>query len=156
MTNILTGFIFALLALNMPAPLLAQQSEEERAVLEMIKAETASFATASLAATADKFWVLDSHSVRCVSYEDGNNYQHRYLDLIESSITPPAGMATFEQTEAKVRVMGTMASASYNQQTTLTDGTETLVLHSREVVVAEKVNGQWRIHMKSVHYYKKQ
>ncbi len=151
--NILIAFIAILCP---SACLVAQQTEDERAIIELIRAETEAFASQSLAATAEKFWILDSHSVRCVSYEDGNNYQHRYLDLISSDLTPPVGKANFTQTEVSINVMGTIASVTYNQETTVIDGPDTLVLNSRELVVAEKVGGTWRIHMKSVHYYKKQ
>ncbi len=153
MIKILFSTILAILLSGVA--ILAQQTEDERAIIALIKAETEAFANESLAATAEKFWILDSHSVRCVSYEDGNNYQHRYLDLISSDLTPPSGKATFTQSEIATNVMGTIASVTYIQEAIISDGPDTLVLYSRELVVAEKVNGSWRIHMKSVHYHKK-
>jgi ketosteroid isomerase-like protein len=150
-----TNFFFCwALFFSLASPIHAQSNQDETAIIALIQAETDAFAHESLYDVTKRYWILDSHSVRCVSFMDGNNYQHRYLDLIDSKIDPPTNNVTFTQKDFKVQINGNFATVTFIQDATMTEeGMEERVC-TRETVVVEKVKSEWRIHMKSVHHFK--
>jgi allophanate hydrolase subunit 2 len=130
------------------------QSVDEQSIIQVIEAETRAFCSESLEAVTEKYWILDKFSVRCVSFLDGSTYQHRFEDLIASNLVPPGNHADFIQSNIRIHVIGTMASASYDQMATILDGKDVEFQHTHVITVLEKVNDTWKIHMMAVHHYK--
>jgi hypothetical protein len=132
---------------------LFSQSDDEKDIIQVIEAETRAFCSESLKEVTQKYWILDPHSVRCVSFLDGLTYQHRFEDLISSNLVPPGNHADFIQSNKRIHVNGKMASATYDQMATIIDGKDIEFQHTHVITVLEKVNGAWKIHMMTAHHY---
>jgi hypothetical protein len=142
-------FIFFFLFLSSPTLIFAQSTEEEQ-IKKIIESETYSFLKESMSNTVSKYWILDDHTMRCISFLDGSTYQHRAEDLVQSDVVPPVGHATFKKYNIKTNIVGSIAYVTNDQEVILGDSTKQ---YTHELWVVEKVKGEWKIHLYTAHHF---
>lgn len=126
------------------------QNADETAIQQLLEAETNAFTKMSFADVVKKFWILDEKTIANVSMPDGTHLSMSAAQMLESDVVPPEGHATFKNTEWKFRISGDVAFVTYTQMVTLEDGAR---IGSHEMRFLEKVNGEWKLHMSSVHQF---
>jgi hypothetical protein len=131
------------------APLAAQVSEEA-AIRQMIEAETHAFTLESVADVARKYWVLDEKTLKIVSVpQDGIVIISNAEDILSETEVPPPSHATVEKTDFIFQINGHAAVVHNNQKVFIAETNQTR--HTREVRLLQKVDGQWKIHLMTIH-----
>ena len=144
------NLLLVILSGLLPAVVFGQEAEEAR-LREVIEQETKGFVNNSFAAIAEKYWIMDAQTVLNVTGPDGSNEQVFKEDIENRTEVPPPNHATPVKSNYQYLINGDMAVVTYDQGVSF-PGTD-FILRSTEIRVLEKVNGDWKIHLSSVHHY---
>lgn len=126
------------------------QSSDEEAIKQLLQNETEAFTKMSLADVAKKFWVLDDRTLLNVTMPDGNHLQLLKDDLLSQAEVPPEGHAKVAKSDFRFLINGNTALVSFSQTVTTVEGD---AVNSHEIRYMDKVNGEWKIHVSSVHQF---
>jgi len=128
------------------------QSQDENQIKNVLENAAAAFLSESLTAVAEKYWIIDSSTVRSISFLDGSTYQLRGSDLEYADEIPPEGHAEIRRYNYKVYIKGDFAFVTNDQEVTIIADNNKQFTH--ELWVLEKISGQWKIHLQTVHHFK--
>lgn len=131
--------------------LLNGQETDEQLIRQVLDNETMAFSKQSLAAVAKKYWIIDSNTVRCISFLDGSTYILRGPDFEFLDEDPPAQHAVFRRYDYRVYINGNFAFVTNDQEVTL-EG-EQPQQYTHELWALEKIDGLWKIHLQTVHHF---
>jgi hypothetical protein len=132
---------------------LAQTNPEEITIRQVIEAETASYANESQAATAQKFWILDEKTLKVVSIlKDKMVVTVTAAEMLAATEAPAPSQAWIERSDFIFQINGDGAVVYQSQKIFVPE--MGLVHYTREVRFMEKVQGAWKIHLMTVHFYK--
>ena len=126
------------------------QSAEEAAIKNLCVAETTAFCKMSISDVVKTYWIVDDKTIMNVSMPDGTHIQLSGADALNDTNVPPENHATFKNSEYKFSIYGDIAVVTYTQEVTLAEGGR---VNSHEMRVVEKVNGEWKLHISSVHQF---
>jgi hypothetical protein len=143
--------VFALLfCLIIATATWAQSTEDEKAIMQLLIAETDDFTKLSIAELAKKHWILDDKTTMMVTLYDGTHLFLKTSEILEYTQAPPEGHAIATKSDWKFSVTGNVAFVTFAQQAATKEGDK---IYSHELRMVEKVNGVWKIHASSVHQY---
>lgn len=134
----------------MPAAATQNFEKEERAIVELLEKESATWRSGDVKSHAD-CWVARPYSRIFVSTADGSS-----VDVpVSMVINPPAGMAGggghAELSNFKFSISQKNVWVSHDEVSVAKDGTST---KSREIRMLEKVGGKWKLVGQSIHLVK--
>lgn len=127
------------------------QKPEETQIKNVLEDAAHAFLKESLTAVAQKYWIIDSSTVRSISFLDGSTYQLRGSDLEYADEIPPEGHAELRRYNYKIYINGDFAFVTNDQEVTLASNANKQFTH--ELWVLEKVSGNWKIHVQTVHHF---
>lgn len=127
------------------------QISDKTAIQKLIKDATIAWTQKPAAEMAKEFWVLDEYTMTDVTLSNGRVIHRDAAGLLartQRTITVPT---TVEKSECTIHINGNMAFASL-EQTIIVNETGAKS-YANEILVLEKVAGQWKIHASSVHQF---
>ena len=129
----------------------AQTTEEEKAILKLIEAETADFTKLSFAEVAKKHWLLDEKTFICATDGQGNARFLRKEDMLGNETVAPEEKTIVEKTDYIFTIVGDLANVYSHQKVTLPEHNYSLFSH--EVRTLKKVDGAWKLYNLTVVHY---
>lgn len=133
------------------APFVQAQTADEAAIRAVIEAETQAFVNLPFADVVRKFWILDNKTLINATNAEGGHGQVPLADMLSQTDAPPPNHANVVKFDFQIVVNGSMAVARNRQDVSVPDSD--IKLHSVELRFLEKVNGEWKIHLSSVHEF---
>lgn len=127
------------------------QISEESKIRTLIEDATIAWTQKPAAEMAREFWVLDEYTMTDVTLANGRVIHRDAAGLLartQRTITVPT---TVEKSEYIIHINGNMAFASL-EQTIIVNETGAKS-YANEILVLEKIAGQWKIHASSVHQF---
>ncbi len=140
-------YIATVVFMAVSAFLLAQNSPDEKAILQVIQQETEDFTKMPFADVAQKYWILDEKTFICTIDPDGSCSILKMEQILSQTEIMPHEKTKVEKTEFKVFLSGNNATVYHHQLVKLE--AEGIIIRSHEVRNMEKVGGEWKIHTSS-------
>lgn len=141
--------IVLLLILVVTSTLGFSQTSEEKAIIQLLEKESATWRSGDIEAHAD-CWAIKPYSRILISTLDG-----QVIDVPpEFMINPAPGSAgnggTSRNSDYRIGITGNSAIVSHNEVSIAKDGTKT---YSYEIRMLEKIDGEWKLIGQSIHQY---
>ena len=130
--------------------LIFSQSADETAVKTVIEAYGTAGGTQSWSDVAKTYWILDNNTIVYSSYMDGSFVEYTADQLKASTGLPTDAPATVQQSNHLIVISGNAASITFDQVRTGAKGEK---VFSHEMALLEKVDGNWKIHVYTIHRY---
>ena len=135
------------------ASLFSQKTDVE-AIEELLKNETEAFTQKPISEIVQEFWLLDEQTLMSVTLHDGQVINDNKEALLkQTTLYPSDKVKEVEKTDHFIHVNGNMAFASHEQAMTYVE--TNLKIYSHELRILQKTENGWKIHISSVHQYKR-
>jgi hypothetical protein len=144
--------IWPLVTRAQEAHLFSVMQRDTQAIRLVLEAETKDFLKMPLADLTAKYWLMDSLTQMAVSLLDGAHfvYSNELLSQATQKIHDQEVYKEFHKSNYNIYWHGNSAFVTNDQYFVRLDNTK---VYSYEMRVMKKVNGEWKIHLSSVHQF---
>lgn len=125
------------------------QSKEEKAIIQLLEKESATWRSGDIAGHAD-CWAIRPYSRIIISDGKGNTFEVAPEIMINPPVELMGNGGTSVNSNYKIHIEGNTAIVSHDEASTAADGSKN---YTYEYRMLEKIKGSWKLTGQSIHTY---